>query len=535
MPILTKPSYESGHSHFGNLTVVSQRALKQPIPATTSLDTSPAAISLTEGMATEPVLPAKVIRQPPVTIDTLLTKDEFVRLVTHMANGNPISHFLVAWTDDDGKPQYSKAKPHRRCGVHAGWTYDTITGKAKGKTSMGLYPKNKANESTWGALDFDAHEHGQDELAKNRAIRAFTLMLEYRDRYLILSASGRGYHVFILANEPRPVAEWSHLLKDTCESIDTPIQDGVCEMFPNDKTAKQEVGRAIRVPGSLNPSTCEIGLILADTIGPLLDHLERQEKAQNGATLTSNSLGPGQLLRDKEVNNYYYQHKGGFASSSTQRLIDEALAKYPITKRGTRNAVLAKLTGELFHKFGFQLSERIVAQHYELYRDKVTTDRDDHMHEFRNAWRSFRWKKERQMTDSERGLFDKLQTEPQREAFLLCRSFAKLKKEFPLSQSSLADRLGVTQPGAGCVIARLIKLGAIRKTADAKTNRESAYYRWNTHLPGCNRAATPGAEDRYISALVASDGNVETTARGYTLDAPSNSSDFGTCPGLQLE
>ncbi|HEU5313240.1 MAG TPA: hypothetical protein VFU08_05390 [Candidatus Udaeobacter sp.] len=96
---------------------------------------------------------------------------------------------------------------------------------------MGLYPKNKANESTWGALDFDAHEHGQDELAKNRAICAFTLMLEYRDRYLILSASGRGYHVFILANEPRPVAEWTHLLNDTCESIDAPIQDGVCEIF----------------------------------------------------------------------------------------------------------------------------------------------------------------------------------------------------------------------------------------------------------------------------------------------------------------
>ena len=292
------------------------------------------AVNLTQIMATELRLPAKVTRQPPVTIDTLLTKDEFVRLVAHMANDNPISHFLVAWTDDDGKPQYSKADPHRRADVHAGWTYDTITGKAKRKTSMGLYPKNKANESTWGALDFDAHERGQDELAKNRAIRAFTLMLEYRDRYLILSASGRGYHVFILANEPRPVAEWTHLLKDTCESIDAPIQDGVCEMFPNDRTANQEVGRAIRVPGSLNPSTGEIELILADTIRPLLDHLERQAKALKSATLTSNSLGPRELVRDKEVNNYSYQHKGGFASVSTQRLIDEVLAKYPITKRG---------------------------------------------------------------------------------------------------------------------------------------------------------------------------------------------------------
>jgi len=395
-----------------------------------------------------------------------------------MANDNPISHFLVAWTDDDGKPHYSKADPHRRAGVHAGWTYDTITDKAKRKTSMGLYPKNKANESTWGALDFDAHEHGQDELAKNRAIRAFTLMLEYRDRYLILSASGRGYHVFILANEPRPVAEWTNLLKDTCESIGTPIQDGVCEMFPNDRTANQEVGRAIRVPGSMNPSTGEIGLILADTIRPLLDRLERQERALKSATLTSNSLAPGELVRDKEVNNYSYQHEGGFASASTQRLIDEVLAKYPITKKGTRHGVLVKLTGELSHKFGLQLSERIVSRHYELYRDKITTGRDDHMREFCKAWKSFRKKKEKQMSDSERILFDKLQTEPQREAFLLCRSFAALKKEFPLSQTSLADRVGVTQQGAGYVIAKLIALRVIERTADAKTNLKSACYKW---------------------------------------------------------
>jgi len=445
-----------------------------PTPATPS----PAAANLAESILTEPRLPAKVTRQPPVTIDTLLTKDEFVRLIVHMANDNPISHFLVAWTDEDGKARYSRAGPHRRADVHASWTYDTITGNAKRKTSMGLYPKNKANESTWGALDFDAHEHGQDELAQNRAIRAFTLMLEYRDRYLILSASGRGYHVFILANEPRPVAEWRHLLKDTCESIDVPIQDGVCEMFPNDGTANQKVGRAIRVPGSYNPSTGEIGRILADTIRPLLDQLKRQEKAQTNATLTSNSLAPRQLVREKEVNNYSCQHKGGFASLSTQRLIDEVLAKYPITKKGTRHGVLMQLIGELSHKFGLQLSEQIVAQHYEMYCDNVTTGRDDHMFKFRNAWKSFRKEKIKQMTDSERIKFDMLNTEPQREAFLLCRSFANGKAEFPLSQSSLADRVGVTQQGAGCVIAKLIAFRVIERKADAKTNLESACYAW---------------------------------------------------------
>ena len=104
-------------------------------------------------------LPAKVIRQPPVTINTLLTKDEFVLVVKHMINGNPVSHFLTVWRGDDGVANYAKAKPHRQADTHAGWTYNTITGSASRRTSMGVYSKNKANESTWGALDFDAHEY----------------------------------------------------------------------------------------------------------------------------------------------------------------------------------------------------------------------------------------------------------------------------------------------------------------------------------------------------------------------------------------
>jgi hypothetical protein len=49
-----------------------------------------------------------------------------------------------------------------------------------------------------------------------------------------------------------------------------------------------------------------------------------------------------------------------------------------------------KLIGDLSHKFGLQLSERIIEKHYEVYRHNVTTGRDDHMREFRNAWKSFR-------------------------------------------------------------------------------------------------------------------------------------------------
>jgi hypothetical protein len=408
-------------------------------------------------------LPAKIRRQPPVTIDTFLTKEEFLALVEHMGNGNPVSHFLTIWRDEDGSPRFARAKPYKRADTHAGWAWDTVTGKSDRKTSMGLYPKNKDNQSTWGALDFDAHS-GNDELAKTRSIRAFSLLLEYRDRYLLLSASGRGYHVFVFAREPRPVAEWTHLLKDTCESVGTPVQDGICEIFPNERTEKQEVGRAIRVPGSFNPSTGEVELVIADTIRPLLDYLASQPKPQKTPLLKVNSFYLGNLSENREADNSSYSIDG-FCSASTERLIEQTIAKYPIEAKSIRNGILVKLAGELFHKFGRQLSERIVRQHYDLHRENVRTPLKEHMREFTDAWDSFLNKAIKSLSALERRIFDQLNTDPQREGFMLIRSFANLAKggDFPVSQSSLADRLSISQPGAGCVISKLIELRAIKK------------------------------------------------------------------------
>jgi hypothetical protein len=436
------------------------------------------AMIVAPGILTEPLIPAKVIRQVPVTIDTLSTKAQFVSLISHMLNDNPVSHFLTVWRDDEGVAKFAKAKPSRDAKEHAGWTYDTITGKAKRKTSMGLYPKNGDNTTTWAALDFDAHHHTQRDIAEGRAVRAFTLLLEYRDRYLILSASGRGYHVFIFAHEARPITEWVILLKDAAESVGAPIQDGVCEMFPNENTANQQVGRAIRVPGSLNPATGEVEKIMADTIQPLLGRLAAEQTRQSNATRERQSLRRGRLSLVKEANSYSYNERQSFFAGSTQRVIEEVMLKYPINRKGTRNGILARLVGELFRRFGFVLSEKIVRQHYRVNEANLTTSLPEHLREFQSAWKSFRKKEMARLADSERERFDKLQTEPQREAFFLCRSFANLKNEFPLSQASLADRLGITRPGAAYVIDRLLEVGAIKKTADAKPHSKPAYYKW---------------------------------------------------------
>jgi hypothetical protein len=395
-----------------------------------------------------------------------------------MGNGNPVSHFLTVWRDDNGSGRYAKARPHKRLHAQAGWTWDSLTGKSERKSSMGLYPKNQDNQSTWGALDFDAHS-GDDELAKSRSIRAFSLLLEYRDRYLLLSASGRGYHIFVFAREPRPVGEWTHLLKNTCELIGAPIQDGVCEIFPNERTEKQEVGRAIRVPGSLNPSTGKPELILADTIRPLLDHLALAKKSSKTPLLKVKRIYLPNLSENREADNSSCS-TNGFSSPSTKRLIDQIINKYPIEAKSTRHGILMKLVGELFHKFGRELSEQIIRQHYELNGKKVSTPLKEHLREFAGAWDSFLSNAIKSLSPSERRIFDQLNTGPQQKAFMLIRSFARLAKgdDFPVAQLSLADRLSITQPGAGCVISKLVELRAIEKTADAHVNSKSARYRW---------------------------------------------------------
>jgi hypothetical protein len=66
------------------------------------------------------------------------------------------------------------------------------------------------------------------------------------------------------------VTEWVKLLKEAAEHVGAPIQDGVCELFPNERTCDQETGKSIRVPGSFNPKTGEAGKIIGETIQPLI-------------------------------------------------------------------------------------------------------------------------------------------------------------------------------------------------------------------------------------------------------------------------
>ena len=207
--------------------------------------------------------------------DVIWSEGDFKALCEHMLNENPPDYFLSAWIDKaSAQARFAKAPRWSRADKRASWAWATITGKAKVQTSIGFYPSNAEQKSRWAAIDFDAH-NGEHEQARKRSLEAFSLLLQQPQLYLILCASGNGYHLFIYTHELHPVGRWVALLKQVCEWIGVPITDGTCEIFPNERAESQRVGKAIRAPGTLNPKTGTFSLIEAETVTPLLETLPR--------------------------------------------------------------------------------------------------------------------------------------------------------------------------------------------------------------------------------------------------------------------
>src|SRR5262245_37588144 len=111
--------------------------------------------------------------------DLIWSEGDFLALCEHMLNENPPNHFLRVWIDKaSGQPRFAKAPVRSRADKHAGWTWNTITGKANVQTSIGFYPSNAEGKSRWAAIDFDAH-NGEQEQARKWSLEAFSFLLQH--------------------------------------------------------------------------------------------------------------------------------------------------------------------------------------------------------------------------------------------------------------------------------------------------------------------------------------------------------------------
>jgi hypothetical protein len=410
--------------------------------------------------------------------DVVWSEGDFLALCEHMLNGNPLTHFLTAWTDTkNGQARFTKAT-RCRADKRASWAWATIAEKAKGKTAIGFYPSNAENKSRWAALDFDAH-NGERDQARRFSLEASSLLLQHPQLFLVLCASGNGYHLFILARELYPVGEWIVLLRQVCEWIGAPIVDGVCELFPNERAESQRVGQGIRAPGTLNPKTGTVSLIEAETIKPLLETLPRTWSNGIGKVTTLLS-GKSNALSLQESTSYYFLTT---YSVSTKPIVETLLARYPVERKGTRNNVLMQLIGDLSHKFGREAAERIAREHFARYQQNIGTPFDEHMRTFAKSWDSMRKKIVESLLSAERSCFDELGSDHQCEGFLIVRAFAgaathKGDKDFEISRSSLADRLSITPPGAADVIRKLGEVKIIDQTQPPIRHKSAGRFCW---------------------------------------------------------
>jgi hypothetical protein len=369
-------------------------------------------------------------------------------------------------------------------------------------TAIGFYPSNPEKKSRWAAIDFDPH-NGEHEQARKWSLEAFSLLLQPQ-LHLILCASGSGYHLFIYARELHPVSRWIVLLKQACEWIGMPIADGTCEVFPSERAESQRTGKAIRAPGTWNPKTGTFSLIEAETVRPLLETLPRTWSFGVGKVTRAFPRNNTPLSLHKGTNTYSLTTHTG----STEPIVESLLARYPIERKGTRNGVLMQLIGDLIHKFGREAGERIVEEHYRRNQQNIRSSLDEHLREFATAWEGMRKKRVDSLSPAEQQAFDALASEHQCEGSLIVRAFAGAakhtgKKDFAISQASLADRLSITPPGAADVIRKLCKLKVIAQTQRYVRHKKSAQFCWllpRSKQSQCDaaRARTAGANLRVM-------------------------------------
>jgi len=142
-----------------------------------------------------------------------------------------------------------------------------------------------------------------------------------------------------------------------------------------------------------------------------------------------------------------------------------------------------QLIGDLIHKFEREAAQQIVEEHYRRNQENIRSALDEHRREFATAWEGMRKKLVDSLSPAEQQAFDALASEHQREGFLIVRAFAgaakhKHENDFPIAQASLADRLSITQPGAGDVIRKLCEVKVITQTQGYIRHKKSAQFCW---------------------------------------------------------
>ncbi len=444
-------------------------------------------------------LPTPVLLAQGRRADLVWTRSEYMRLLHHFHNGNPDTHFYHGWwASRDFSSRLLITPKWKACwskgakmGRKAEEAWATICGRREEKeVTIGFPAMNThTKESCWGGIDWDgeAGEASADR-AREWAFRAFDLCRRYEEFFLILETSGSGgWHLYILCETPRPVEEWTRMLRQIAALIGVPkIEKGLCEIFPPDNAERKRFGNILRAPGTFNGFSGNFSEIVYENTKPLLAKLP---SPNDPGSWKSHVPDDPYYIEERLCSGALKKHNGKISQGQAVALaakLNLDLSEVEISI-GRRYAPLQKLIGQTFPKVGLPLATALAEYFFSKSGGTIEcSEWGQHHAEFTRCW-DYMLTDEfiPTLTPAEREIYERLNEESWRDAFRITRNFAwadahsdEPRGGFGVSVTSLSMRLILERKAAGKVRKKLEEVGALQKVAPHIPGRRSAIFRW---------------------------------------------------------
>lgn len=328
-------------------------------------------------------------------ITCFLPPQQLAGFYRHLHGANAATDYILGSRDQD-QAEFRKA---RDFAVEQAitWAIDTIEGKAGKPISFIPYCKDKDNFSTHAVMDIDEHD-GDGERAKRWAMAAFgALKVAAPEMCLVLVRTGKGWHVWAIADKRLPCSYWVALFEKIALDAGMELKPGFCELYPSANFAGQQFGRGARDPGSYNPKYDQVDEVLVHNVEPLLSSSLAKGDEGNPATFPKRERSTSQSTKDIKTGKVREEDEsteksGGQQGARTNAPFDNAQVagssisvtadeydrssklyrawrqrwarRLKITEQRTRHNQLANLVGEMFHQVGYQMARRIVAEQF---------------------------------------------------------------------------------------------------------------------------------------------------------------------------
>ena len=116
--------------------------------------------------------PFAILGCQPKRANEVYSQIEWTALCEHLHNDNGTTHFVMGFRNKDGCKKYVRSKK-LPVGRAISWSWGSIAGSPKSRLAFVPYSVNGLQQSRWGGMDFDAHQPGQADRARELAFAAF--------------------------------------------------------------------------------------------------------------------------------------------------------------------------------------------------------------------------------------------------------------------------------------------------------------------------------------------------------------------------